>query len=98
MIEFIKAMWNPHAIKPQNVVKNRIVSNIVDISDEILDLKCRLNAIQHECNKYGIGKDVMYEVNFSIIDMSDLQVKLLSIARGIGRNSVDVQPNNSQNS
>lgn len=98
MIDFIKAVFNGRTKQPHKVIRNSIVSNIVDISDEILHLKCRLNAIQHECNKYGIGKDVMYEVNFSIIDMSDLQVKLLSIARGVERNAVDVQPNPSKNS
>ncbi len=94
MNDFIRFLWNGRFKPNSNRMSNHLASSIVEISDEILSIKCRLHAIQHECKKHNIGKSVMYEVNFSIIDMSDLESKLLSIATGIRKNHQDVQSDN----
>ena len=94
MNELIKFFWNRPFTRDSNRVPKQMASNIIEISDEILSIKCRMNAIQHECNKHNIGKSVMYEVNFAIIDMSDLQAKLLCIATGVRKNLKDVQSDN----
>ena len=94
MNEFVKFLWNG-CFKPNpNRMSNNLASSIVEISDDILALKCRLNGLQHECRKNNIGQSVMYEVSFSITDMTDLQNKLLSIATGIRKTHKDVQSDN----
>ena len=94
MNEFVRFLWNGRCKPNSNRMSNHLASSIVDISDDILALKCRLNAIQHECRKNQIGHSVMYEVNFAITDMTDLQNKLLSIATGIRKTHQDVQSDN----